>query len=281
MKNCPFCFAQIPDEALKCSHCGEWVTNKPNAILNTINQTFNQSKDFVKEKIEEYKENKYKHLYIPDNNHPLEVEDYQFFGSYALADGVKYPFSEIVSMSFSQGVFSYNLISEKSISLILLFSLGEQSFPIENRYDKRRIALGNSYTFSTKSKKEADKIRLLYSLLREATFEQRLKQYRDMIEKYGFFHYPEGFKIYKNWDIVKDDKIVANLRDACDKELVEYGTSRKGLRSSSSDPNCLMIHKSKGLKVNIIGGIPLYRQTSINITFDKDVFDHFFALLRY
>lgn len=246
MKNCPFCFAQIPDEALKCSHCGEWVTNKPNAILNTINLTFNQSKDFVKEKIKEYKENKYRHLFIPDNNNPLDVAGYQFFGSYALADGVKYPFSEIVSMSFSQGVFSYNLISEKSIRLLILFSLGDQSFPIENRLDKRIIAMGNSYTFSTKSKKEADKIRLLYSLLKDATFEQRLKQYQDMIEKNGFFHYPEGFKIYKNWDVSKNDKIVANLREACDKELVEYGTSRKGLRSSSSDPNCLMIHKSKG-----------------------------------
>ena len=25
MKNCRYCTAEIPDEALKCKHCGEWV----------------------------------------------------------------------------------------------------------------------------------------------------------------------------------------------------------------------------------------------------------------
>jgi hypothetical protein len=29
MKTCPYCLAEIPDEARKCKHCGEWVVAPP------------------------------------------------------------------------------------------------------------------------------------------------------------------------------------------------------------------------------------------------------------
>ena len=28
MKQCPFCMGQIPDAAVKCQHCGEWVERR-------------------------------------------------------------------------------------------------------------------------------------------------------------------------------------------------------------------------------------------------------------
>jgi len=31
MKKCPYCTSDIPDEALKCKYCGEWVTRNANA----------------------------------------------------------------------------------------------------------------------------------------------------------------------------------------------------------------------------------------------------------
>ena len=29
MKACPFCAGEIPDDATKCKHCGEWVSPQP------------------------------------------------------------------------------------------------------------------------------------------------------------------------------------------------------------------------------------------------------------
>lgn len=280
MKKCPFCLETIPEEALKCSHCGEWVTKKPNAFLGSIGQVIDQSKNLVKGKIDEYKENRNKHLFVPDDENPIEIQGHSFYGSYVISNNVKIPYSEIVSLYFTQGKVSYNLITETSISFVIFFSLEDQSFPLEKRFNKRVIGLSSSYYAGIKSKKVVETIRLIYSLLCKATYELRLKQYQDMVKNNMFFYYPDGYKIHKNWDISKNDKVVANLRDAYENQLIEYGTHSSGLRSSSSNPNCLMIHKSKGLKFSLVGGVPLFSQTSIDVVYDKDVFDYFYAQLR-
>ncbi len=33
MKTCPYCVAEIPDEAQKCRHCGEWVVPPPSGSV--------------------------------------------------------------------------------------------------------------------------------------------------------------------------------------------------------------------------------------------------------
>jgi hypothetical protein len=41
MKHCPYCTAEIPDEAAKCMHCGEWVEGKGASTQQTRQQTLN------------------------------------------------------------------------------------------------------------------------------------------------------------------------------------------------------------------------------------------------
>jgi hypothetical protein len=36
MRKCPFCAEEIQDDAVKCKHCGEWLSNKPSTILTEM-----------------------------------------------------------------------------------------------------------------------------------------------------------------------------------------------------------------------------------------------------
>jgi uncharacterized membrane protein YvbJ len=41
MKKCPFCTGEIPDETVKCMHCGEWLQEKGSATSPEKGQTLN------------------------------------------------------------------------------------------------------------------------------------------------------------------------------------------------------------------------------------------------
>ena len=98
----------------------------------------------------------------------------------------------------------------------------------------------------------------------------------------GYFHYPYGFKIFKNGDIQSGKKIRTNIFEAKKADLVEYGSFRRsGLKSSTSNPYLCVIHSSKGLKIDLFGGIGLYKHTSINVVYDKDVFDKLLNFSSY
>jgi uncharacterized membrane protein YvbJ len=34
MKQCPYCKGEVPDDAMKCKHCGEWVSRPPGLLAD-------------------------------------------------------------------------------------------------------------------------------------------------------------------------------------------------------------------------------------------------------
>lgn len=46
MKQCPFCIGQIPDAAVKCQHCGEWVDGRAHASESELGRAANRFINF-------------------------------------------------------------------------------------------------------------------------------------------------------------------------------------------------------------------------------------------
>jgi uncharacterized membrane protein YvbJ len=42
MKQCPFCIGQIPDAAVKCQHCGDWVDGRKSGGESELARTVNR-----------------------------------------------------------------------------------------------------------------------------------------------------------------------------------------------------------------------------------------------
>jgi len=42
MKKCPFCMGQIPDAAVKCQHCGEWVDGRVSGSESELGRAVNR-----------------------------------------------------------------------------------------------------------------------------------------------------------------------------------------------------------------------------------------------
>lgn len=42
MKQCPLCLGEIPDQAVKCRHCGEWVDGRPTGAQSDLGQVANR-----------------------------------------------------------------------------------------------------------------------------------------------------------------------------------------------------------------------------------------------
>lgn len=272
MKRCPFCSEEIQLEALKCKHCGEWLNKK--SLSDSI---LGKTTSFIKNQKDSYLKRRYKHLFIPEKNNPLEVNGILFFPNHLEYQNHHYEYSKIASIKYFASSDRTNGIQTETENKFKIYFDTEQTFPISQRENIKSIDLSRSSFFGLGSgKKTREKMNFIQNYLKKVTFDFRLEKYLTHIQLNKFFYYPNGYKIYVNGDIEYANEICDNIVVAKQEERLDYGNlSFSSSRVHYSNPFELFIWKSKKSKKNLLFS---GRTASMMVIYDKDIFD---ALLIY
>lgn len=271
MKKCPYCAEEIQDEAKKCKHCGEWLEGNLKAdITNTAKSILSKSSSFIKQQINTYQENRYKDLHIPSDINPISFGDATFRTDSFDFGTTNYLYSEIVGIYYYSSVSYTNGIKTETKNDFIIYLSHKDHFPIELRFDIRKINLSKSSFFGIgNNSKTRDKMDYIQNYLKKITFENRLTFYLDFISNNDFFNYPRGYKIFNNGDIQRKDKVLGNINEASKNQLIDYGdVFFQSLKVQFSSPSTFIIWPSKDSSRSVFA-----KKIEIDVLYDKDVFD--------
>ena len=254
------------DEAIKCKHCGEWLEKK-----NVLKDTFKKTSNLIKGKIEERKKEKTKHLYLPTPERPLIIENIKVFPDSVLIDDKRYQYDQLKNIVFYAGSSTYNFVTISEHATFHLYftekdSETEACIKIMCWLDDKEAIIK-----SNAGKKTKEQVSLMYKFISESTFKTRLTYYMKEIFTKKSFSYADIYTFHENGDVYKEDKYRDNIKKAFNENRLEWGSSWKGLKSSSFDPYEFTMYKNPGAKVKLMG-IELAKKTRIHTTVDHDVF---------
>lgn len=260
MKNCPFCAELIQEEAVKCKHCGEWLNKK------TPTDFFNTAKSFVGKKIDEYQENKTKHLFVPEANKPIELKDTKFYPDFFTYKERMFTYDQIHGVTLKNYSQSINGIPTEKTFTGLLLVKSEQFVN-----DEKTIDISVSSELISFNKKKRELAMLCGNWIAQTTLKTRLSYYLEELQKKGYFSYTKEIQIHNNGDLYIKGEKKANLVDAYKNNQIWYGIESKPILGADRgyDPYTFRINKSE-MKTSYFG---YGKIAEFDTSYNKDVFD--------
>ncbi|MDL2254837.1 hypothetical protein LJB78_00960 [Bacteroidales bacterium OttesenSCG-928-J16] len=211
--------------------------------------------------------------------YPLEIDFLQcklYLDKFVFKDK-EYKLDQILSLGYHSSSESINGITISTSQFIYLIIMPKYKDDLIINEDEDCETIRLFYPSVFKNRKSAQFFNF-YCALAQLTRGLRLQRYLNTIKRCGMFAFGNNY-LCNNGDIITaDNKLVINLCEAKEGNLINYGETYRGLKASECDPFTMIIYFNTSFKFRFFG-FDLSKNEKIDMSMDKDCLDIILAKL--